>query len=83
MLRCVPAGLVLHPEGFAVEGKAHGTRVVPWAICYAPNASLAQIAIAAGNSEAMIRKHYLGGWSLAMTQALWSLKTRIPAADAL
>jgi len=38
------------------------------AMCYAPNASLAQVAIAVGNSEPMIRKHYLGRWSSDMTE---------------
>lgn len=44
------------------------------AMCYAPNASFIEVAVAAGNSEAMIRKHYLGRWSPEMTQALWALK---------
>jgi integrase len=43
------------------------------AMCYAPGGSLAQVALAAGNSEAMIRRHYLGRWSTEMTQELWGL----------
>lgn len=44
------------------------------AMAYAPEGSLAQVAIAAGNSEAMIRKHYLGRWSKEDTARLWSIK---------
>ena len=109
---------VFHAEGFDVDGKAHGVRLVPWSACgplkawleahpipaggglwpkdlsptkaerewsrirascglgqdvlrhtgisamiYAPGASIAQVAIVAGNSEAVIRKRYLGRWS--------------------
>ncbi len=44
------------------------------AMCYAPQASLAQVAIAVGNSESMIRKHYLGRWSTTMTEALYAIQ---------
>ncbi len=50
------------------------------AMCYAPGASLAKVAIAVGNSEPMIRKHYLGRWSDEMTQALWALRPMLKTA---
>lgn len=51
------------------------------AMAYAPEMSLAQVAIAAGNSETMIRKHYLGRWSKEETVRLWAIKPlRAPAA---
>ena len=43
------------------------------AMCYAANASLAQVAIAVGNSEQMIRKKYLGRWTKGDTAKLWSI----------
>jgi hypothetical protein len=43
------------------------------AMVYAPNATFTKIAIAAGNSESMIRKHYLGRWTESDTKALWSV----------
>jgi len=43
------------------------------AMCYADGASLAQVAMVSGNSESMIRRHYLGRWSTEMTAALWGL----------
>jgi len=44
------------------------------AMCYSPGASLAQVALAVGNSEPMIRRHYLGRWTAEMTTELWALK---------
>jgi len=50
------------------------------AMAYAPEMSLAQVAIAAGNSETMIRKHYLGRWTKEETIRLWAIKPlRVPA----
>ena len=43
------------------------------AMCYSPGASLAQVAIASGTSESMIRKRYLGRWTTAHTHSLWSI----------
>jgi integrase len=48
------------------------------AMAYAPGASLAALAIAAGNSEAVIRRNYLGRWSPEDTVHLWAIK---PALD--
>ena len=50
------------------------------AMCYTPQASLAQVAIAVGNSESMIRKHYLGRWSTSMTEQLYAIKPTVAAA---
>ena len=125
LVACQP---VFHDDGFDIDGKAHGIRLVPWvvcgplrawlasypipaggglwpvalsptaaerewakvratcgigqdvlrhtgvtAMCYAPGGSLAAASIAAGNSEAIIRKRYLGRWSSAKTAALWAI----------
>jgi site-specific recombinase XerD len=119
-------GLDLTTEGFFIEGKANGTRLVPWelcgplkqwlqsypipkgaglwplganatqaekiwatvrsangltqdvlrhtaisAMCYASASSLATVALAVGNSEAIIRSNYVGRWSTAKTKTLW------------
>lgn len=48
------------------------------AMCYAPGASLAQVAIAVGNSETMIRRHYLGRWSAEDTARLWGIRPGRP-----
>ena len=43
------------------------------AMAYAPGASLAQVALAAGNSEAKLRKHYVGRWTPEDTKSLWAI----------
>jgi hypothetical protein len=48
------------------------------AACYS-GTSLAEIAIAAENSERMIRTHYLGRWSTEATEALWAIRPKYSA----
>jgi hypothetical protein len=67
-------------KAFAPTRKKHGLtqdilrHTALSAMCHAPSASFAQVALAAGNSEAMIRRHYLGRWTPEMTQALYAIK---------
>ncbi len=42
-------------------------------MCYSGTQTLAEIALALGNSEVMLRRHYIGRWSREMTGAVWSL----------
>lgn len=46
---------------------------------YSGQMTLGEVAMALGNSEAMLRRHYVGRWSREMTQALYALR---PAAGA-
>jgi integrase len=48
------------------------------AMVYAPGSSFAQVAAAVGNSEAMIRRHYLGRWTAEATAELWALRPTPP-----
>jgi hypothetical protein len=42
-------------------------------MCYSGNMTLAEVAMALGTSEAMLRKHYIGRWSRSMSAQVYNL----------
>jgi hypothetical protein len=45
---------------------------------YSGQMTLAEVAMALGNSETMLRRHYVGRWSREMSSAVWSLLPSTP-----
>lgn len=46
-------------------------------MCYSGSLTLGEVALALGNSEVMLRKHYVGRWSREMTLQVWNLKPNV------